>query len=275
MLRKLRVTLQVAIGLAAILALAPSEWVANLGAWATYFSRNRYPLLVILIIILFLRLLALEVGIGFPIRSLAHTDVEGNSAEGQDDVPTMFPSKADKRLRGILMKLGGADPGHPHIVRIWLATGETIIWKGYLEHFFQVLNPKARFDVRILMIDPKSPMIGACGPENWTEQVVESCKRLSDIRMRYQHKRATLEWRTYKCPPMIRAVLLNEEYLLFGFMLWFEEQHGVQLHNQNRSYIYMSRRQKGAEQFIDFVKNWFDHEWESGRDVASLAEDRS
>jgi len=66
MLQKLRVTLQVAIGLTAILALAPSEWVANLGAWATYFSRNRYPLLVILIIILFLRLLAVEVGYRIP-----------------------------------------------------------------------------------------------------------------------------------------------------------------------------------------------------------------
>jgi hypothetical protein len=266
MLRKLRPVLEVILGIATILSLAPVDWANRAGAWWQLLVEQRIVLLVAFTATMIVRLIVLELRERLPVELLPQIDLK-NPLSGQDEVPEFFPRQADRTLRSILRRLGDASSDTPHVVRIWLATGETILRRGYLEHFFKVLRPRASFDVRILMIDPESPVIEECGHEDWSQQVRDSVELLSEMQDRYRHKPATISWRTYRFPPMIRSVLIDEDYLIFGFMTWFREPEGLQLHHQNTSYIYMRRRQRGASEFIDFVKNWFDHEWELGRET--------
>ncbi len=278
MLRKLRVVLSVlsaALQIAlAVFALGPKQWLAALGDWTVLILQHRYALMVALIVVLLLRWFYLEIGRGLPTTSLRHIDMPEPPGEDdtQDELSSWFPEKADRKLRKGLKELANGEPGHEHIIRVWLATGDTIINKQkYFERFFDILRPKAHLDVRILMIDPDSPMIRDCGHEDWAEEVRESCRRLKAIRDRYiNRKNFTLTWRAYESPPMIRAVLLDQTYLFFGFMTWSEEPEGIQLHNQNGSYIYLSRRRREAREFIDFVRNWFDHEWSKQREIPAL-----
>ncbi len=275
--RKFRTTVQVAFAVLTLaiglLALPPEQWLQNLGSWTDPFVRHRDALMTALVAILILSLAALQASRWLPFTSFRHVDIKrplSHEQDGEGPPKSKFPVKADRILRRLLFRLGQSDPGHPHVVRIWLATGDTIVSKGYLEYFFDVLNPRAHFQVRILMMDPDSPMIKVCGHEDWADQVRLTCKQLEEIDQRYRDKKeGTLEWRAYQYPPMIRAVLINEQYLLFGFMKWFREREGIQLHNQNDSYIYLTRRTPGAAEFIDFVKNWFDHEWDQHRRISS------
>jgi hypothetical protein len=164
--------------------------------------------MVALMVVLLLRWFYLEIGRGLPTTSLRHIDTPEPPGEDdpQDELSSWFPEKADRKLRKGLKELANGEPGHEHIIRVWLATGDTIINKQkYFERFFDILRPKAHLDVRVLMIDPDSPMIRDCGHEDWAEEVRESCGRLKAIRDRYiNRKNFTLTWRAYESPPMIR-----------------------------------------------------------------------
>jgi uncharacterized membrane protein YedE/YeeE len=271
-LRKARIILLTALPFAlALLALGPSDWIRSLGAWTHLFLAHRYALMVVLIVLLLVRLFMLETGSGRILGSLKHIDVRTLPLEtdrAPDDAREWFPADSDRTLRDELRRIE-RQRDRSHIVRVWLATGGTIVGTaGYFEQFFRMLWPKARFEVRILLMDPESPMIAECGHEDWAAESRASMHRLEAIAGKYSTtKNVRLEWRTYECPPMIRAVVVDESMMLFGFMTWFKEREGMQLHHQRPSYIRFAREQPGAADFIDFVTNWFDHEWERDRGI--------
>jgi hypothetical protein len=273
LLRSLSAVLLGLVALAiGILALEPEEWRSTLGAWMRFLSNTWQLILLALFVAALIRLVILErarltdrddiAQRGPPSADSGVARPSPNSPEPRlGGVAPFIPADTEEKLRSVFVELGES-PEEEHTVRLWLATGTTVL--PLIRHYLEKVPTRGRFVVKILLMDPQSQDTKRAG-RLWPKEVRESSRLLGELQKTYDDngRPVKLSVRVYKYPSMIRALLLDEDHLFFGFMTWQRDQGIPQLHHQNNSPLYMHHSDQTSRDFISFVKNWFDHEWEA------------
>jgi hypothetical protein len=262
-----------ALGLAlAVLAVTPTEWIGKLGAWSELLLRSKGPLLIILIASLLARWAWLEFRRTAmnksPIRALG-TLPRFEGPKGTEDDVHFVPMDVYTCFLDVLRELRDVDSGTRHVIRIWTATGATVL--GPLKHYVDLApTSSSSFDIRVLLMDPDSPRTREAGHQ-WPEESIESIRKLAAIKesIRDKARPIKLDWRLYPQTPALRLLLINDTHLFFGFNIWSIENEIPQLHQQASSYtgklFYVRAGDPHDGIFIEAAQNLFDHEWEAGR----------
>jgi len=184
-------------------------------------------------------------------------------------VPDMTPKGIQSRLVGILDRLGESGHSQAHIVRVTFLTGRSTL--NYLDQVVDRLSTRSSWDIRVLIFDPDSPEIGGLGPGGRAE-VLASCTLLASIKQKIvsRSRPASLSWRGFSNPPMVRGFLIDEDHLFFGYFEWQRVDGSWQLHEQNKRLIYARHGDELSVDSIEFFKSWFDYRWETGRNLEDV-----
>lgn len=220
----------------ALVALTPSGWAANLGSWAALLRRRSRELIAVALLSLSVTTMYRQVANPFPIGAV--------------------PAESFARLYRIVED--GNVGGGEHEVRAVLATGDTTL--GPLQTFLRDFTPQAEWRVRILLMNPDSPLTAEASPR-WPIEACRSVIKLQDLEREFRHEPdISIEWRTYDSPPVVRGVDFDQRQLFFGFFEW----RGDTLQHQEKDYMHFSQGQDGHDYLQPIYDSWFEHQWSQG-----------
>ena len=230
----------VTAGVLALLALTPSEWVENLGAWGVLLSAARpvaalgLGLLVVGVVVLLLR------------RSTSPIEVISPGGVPEDSF-----------VRRVLDILESLDGNRHHTVRIVVITGSSTI--NYLRQILTTQQLRGHWDIKVLIMSPDAPAVDDL--ENGSSQnIAASLVTLGQLKAKALAHRwpCTLRWTTYDDPPMMRGFVIDDEHLFLGHTAW---RNGT-LTDQDRHLIPIRRGPDWADLKIECFTTWFDRTWQ-------------
>lgn len=238
--RQLSQTLQAVLAVVglviAVVALTPGQWTKSLGSWAALLRKRSRELIAVALLSLSVTTIYRQVANPFPISS--------------------FPVESFTRLYQVVND--GNSRGGEHEVRAVLATGDTTL--GPLQTFLRDFSPQAEWRVRILLMNPDSPLTAGASPQ-WPIEACRSVIKLQDLEREFgDEEDISIEWRTYDAPPMMRGVDFDQRQLFLGFFEW----RGGRLQHQEKDYMYFSRGQDGHDYLQPIYDSWFEHQWSTG-----------
>jgi hypothetical protein len=243
------------------LGITPDQWNRSLRSWARIaHGLGAAPMLAIAEAIVILGLLAYIV-VSRELRRRAAPRIADTPTPTLSSIPgpTVFTNA--EQLHEVFTEVAGR-PGE-HTVRILVATGASVF--KVLKWYVETQESQHLFHIRVMMMNPDSkltPKAGRSWPKE-SRQLHQNLRELADYTQK-AHKRVDLRWRTYDCPPSIRAVMFDETHLFLGFMEWEMEGGSMELHDPGSAYMYIDHEQENAGYFINFFKTWFDHDWKLG-----------
>jgi hypothetical protein len=242
----------------ALLALSPKEWIAKLGGWADFLFEFRVQILAGLVIILTAQLFLARQPFLSRLEYIVPVEYGG--------VPDMLPNRMQSKVTEILEALDENDSRSEHVARIIVLTGQSTL--HYLDQIVKRFPAKSGWEIKVLLMDPDAPSIARL-EEGAREQVLGSCAMLASLRNRAvkSGKSVKVSWRVYSELPMIRAFLINEHHLFFGYFAWDHEHGSWTLHEQNKGFIHAKRGDPLSRDSIEFFKGWFDYQWAHGREL--------
>ncbi|MFI0419479.1 hypothetical protein [Spongiactinospora sp. 9N601] len=246
--------------LLALLALSPQEWTKKLGEWTAFIFQWQTLILGAAIVVLATQLIIAKQPFLARLEYIMPSEYHG--------IPDMAPKGIQAKITGILELLGNSGDQAEHVVRIVVLTGRSTL--HYLDQVIDKYTTRSAWEVRVLLVDPESPEIDNL-QEGATEQIIASCAMLESMRRRIAAKArpVRIEWRGYRHLPSIRAFLIDNDHMFFGYFEWRKVGDSWKLHEQNKRFIYAKQGDELSKDSIDFFRNWFDHEWEIGRVLAS------
>lgn len=245
----------------AVLALSPKEWAAKLGSWTSLLFAYKTPLMALLMLALVAMLILARQPFVARLEYIAQAEYFG--------VPDMTPKGIQSRLIGILDRLGESGHSQAHIARITFLTGRSTL--NYLDQVVDRLSTRSNWDIRVLIFDPDSPEMGRLGPGR-REEVLAGCALLASIKQKIvsRSRPASISWRGFSSPPMVRGFLIDEDHLFFGYFEWQKIDGSWQLQEQNKRLIYARHGDELSVDSIEFFKSWFDYRWETGRNLEDM-----
>jgi hypothetical protein len=242
----------------AIFTVSPRQWTRNLGAWTSFLFSWSGKIVGVIVLVLVPLLIYRELTNPFPDSNWPFN--VGGLTEASDI----------SRISGIVDDLNSE--GGEHVVRVLVATGYSTF--GALEQALETFPANARFEIRILLMDPDSPTT-TISALDWPRQSKEGIERLRTLRKTLSDKGVSvdLKWRTYTTPPTVRALAFNDQHLFIGFFEWRRVENGrTELRNQKVPYMYFKKGKAGHDYFHHFFVSWFDYQWERGEGKNSSAD---
>jgi glycerophosphoryl diester phosphodiesterase len=113
-------------------------------------------------------------------------------------------------------------------------------------------DERARFDLRIKLIDPDSPLAPHM-PPHWPEEARLSIRRLAD----FHQEGVTIACSQYPYLPCLGGVLIDDNHLFLGFYAWEQNQQAKTLQGAEEPHFYFRRGSK-TEYPFHLWESWFD-----------------
>jgi hypothetical protein len=237
----------------AILAVAPRDWLANLGAW-TRLATTAQP---------FLGLVALVLVGGQMVVARHRLDLVRHRRRPERLL--ISPDSLDLRrlldvVRNLLDQLGRSKEVPEHRVRMVLLTGRSMV-----DTLFDILKsqrPPGRWRLEILVMSPRSPVVAML--EHRTPHDVEaSLCRLVELQemAREESWPYDIEYRMYDAAPTMRGFLLDDRHLFLGYTAW----SGDRLTTQGRHLLHVQGGTAATDLEIEWFMSWFDRVFDHAR----------
>jgi hypothetical protein len=246
-----------ATSLAGVFTLTPRQWQETLEEWVGPVFTHQIPLAVAVLLGVVVAALLRRQRLVRGLEYMTPTEYGG--------ISDVAPRRIQLRVTEILGTLGDTDPTNEHIARLVVLTGRNTL--HYLDQVIERYASRARWDIRVLILNPESPEIEQLA-SGTREDARAGCAFLGSLQRKIAAKArpARLSWRMYTELPRVRGFLLDEDHLFFGFFVWEEIDGSARLREQNKGFVYAGPRDQLSRDCIAFFKSWFDHEWRRGED---------
>ena len=240
--------------IAAVAVLPLVDWRSVAITWIRLGYSLSVPLLVTLVVLLWVR--GRRRPRGWFGDYLAPAEYDG--------VADPAPRGIQSRAMAILRDLSLSPSDTPRVIRLRVLTGGSTL--QYLDRLATKFGWLGRWDIRVLIAAPGSPLAGMLGP-GAHDQIRASLARLREVQRKCEARggAVVISWRTFSGIPTTRGCLIGEQHLFSGNFVWVgDPDEGERLVEQNTRFLHTDSASAFGSDEISAFKNWFDRDWDRG-----------